>query len=134
MPVESHPDFIPVEFVLNVKGKDPKRIPVEGQDSINVEIPGGSKYTMTLRFKVKNRNLTDLKYKQVVKKGGITIRSREVEIGTYDASETEIYEKTFAEDETPGGWIMSGTYYCTSTYFAGDEQLIVNDWTLQITA
>ncbi|CAK9436751.1 uncharacterized protein LODBEIA_P12730 [Lodderomyces beijingensis] len=134
MAIPTHPDLIPIEFVLHVVGKDPVTIPVRGVDSINIKIPGGAKYFMTIKFQVKNRTLKDIKYKQNVKKGGITIRARELEIGTFEPSETEIYTKDFPEDETPGGWLLRGNYYATSTYYAGDELLMAVDWTLEITA
>ncbi|KAI3404557.1 hypothetical protein KGF56_002656 [Candida oxycetoniae] len=134
MPLQTHPDFVAIDLTLHVDGKEPQHIPIDGAESIYVQIPGGVKYRMTLRFKVKNRELSNLKYKQNVKKAGVTVRSREVDLGTREPSETEIYEQDFPEDETPGGWLMRGKYAATSYYSAGDEMLIVNDWTLEITA
>ncbi|KAI5962300.1 uncharacterized protein KGF55_003376 [Candida pseudojiufengensis] len=133
MPLQTHPDLIIVSFDLYIEGKDePQIIPVDGQDEIHIAVPGGVKYYIKLNFKVKNRKLEDLNYKQIVKKGGVTIRTREVKLGSYEPSE-EIRSVDFPEDETPGGWLMRGTYYATSYYTAGSETLMVSDWTLEIT-
>ena len=109
MPVETHSDFQVIKLVVNVKGKEPFDVPVKGADSITVTIPGGVKYHMT-------------------------IRTRELEIGTYEPSEETVYTKDFPEDETPGSWLARGIYSCNSTYYAGDEELFSNDWNLEIVA
>ena len=89
---------------------------------------------MTMHFQVKNKKYEDLRYIQVAKKAGITIRTRELEIGTYEPSEETVYTKDFPEDETPGSWLARGIYSCNSTYYAGDEELFSNDWNLEIVA
>ncbi|AOW27003.1 hypothetical protein MG5_01354 [Candida albicans P57072] len=134
MPVETHSDFQVIKLVVNVKGKEPFDVPVKGADSITVTIPGGVKYHMTMHFQVKNKKYEDLRYIQVAKKAGITIRTRELEIGTYEPSEETVYTKDFPEDETPGSWLARGIYSCNSTYYAGDEELFSNDWNLEIVA
>ncbi|RLV94823.1 hypothetical protein JA1_001495 [Spathaspora sp. JA1] len=131
MVLQRHPDFEIIKFVLKVEGEEPVDIPVKDVEEIHIQIPGGKKYFMEMHFLVKNRRLDDFKYKQVVKKAGITVRTREVEVGSYDPSE-EIYVKEFPEDESPGGFFMRGHYGANSTYFAGEEQLLSNDWTLEI--
>ncbi|KAI5954279.1 hypothetical protein KGF54_002054 [Candida jiufengensis] len=129
----SHPDFIPIKMETFIEGEsEPRIVQVAGNDKIEFKIPGGVKYYTKFYFQVKNRKLENLLYKQIVKKGGVTIRSREIPLGSYEPSD-EIHTIDFPEDETPGGWLMRATYYATSTYSAGDEILIVNDWTLEIT-
>ncbi|KAG5418244.1 hypothetical protein I9W82_003772 [Candida metapsilosis] len=129
-----HPDVIACQNILKVKGKDPVVFELEGKtDGPDVKIPGGVKYHNTFRFKVKNRKYENLRFKQVVKKGGITIRTTEVDLGTREPSETEIYEVDTPEDETPSGWLTRGTYQATTYYYEGDKELFVAPWTLEIT-
>lgn len=133
MAVETHPDFQIIKFVLNVEGEEPREVPVKGADTIHIQLPGGIKYYMTLHFQVKNRRYENVKYIQVVKKAGITIRTTEVEIGSYDPSE-EICTKDFPESDTPGAWLARGNYSNTSTYYEGDQVLFVTPWTLELVA
>ncbi|KAI5963840.1 hypothetical protein KGF57_001215 [Candida theae] len=129
-----HADFIPVQNILKVKGKEPVVFEIEGKDEgLEVKIPGGVKYHNTFRFKVKNRKLENLRFKQVVKKGGLTIRTTEVDLGTREPSESEIYEVDTPEDETPGGWLTRGVYQASTTYYEGDQELFTARWTLELT-
>lgn len=133
MVTDKHPDLEIIKFVIQVEGKEPATVQVAGADKIVFKIPESSKYNSTVYFKVKNRPLKNLKYKQIVKKAGVTIKTREEEIGQeFEPSEEEIYSKTFPDDETPGGFFVRGSYYCTSQYYAGDEELILADWVLEI--
>lgn len=130
----SHPDFIPCQNILQVKGQEPQVFELEGKvDGLVVKIPGGSKFVTTLKFKVKNRKLEKLRYKQVIKKGGFTIKSKEVDLGTREPSETEVYAVDSPEDETPGTWVARGAYQATTTYYEGDDELFSTQWTLEIT-
>ncbi|ODV77478.1 E set domain-containing protein [Suhomyces tanzawaensis NRRL Y-17324] len=127
-----HPDLEVHKFVIEVEGGATSEVPVLGADKIEFKIPESSKYTVTIFFKVKNNKLTDLKYKQVVKKAGIPIKTRENELGTYEPSD-ELLSVTFPQDESPGGYFIRGTYPAQSTYYANGEELTVVDWTLEIT-
>ncbi|RCK64161.1 Rho GDP-dissociation inhibitor [Candida viswanathii] len=133
MPVESHPDFQIIKFVIHIHDGEDVEVPVKGADLIHFQLPGGIKYHMTLHFQVKNRRYENVKYIQVVKKAGITIRTTEYEIGSYDPSE-EVYTKDFPESDTPGGWLTRGNYQNVSTYYEGDEVLIATPWTLELVA
>ncbi|ABN67679.1 predicted protein [Scheffersomyces stipitis CBS 6054] len=128
----THPDLEVIKFVTNVVGRDPIETPVSGAETIDVKIPESSKFVMTIHFKVKNRALKNFKYKQVVKKAGITIRNQEFLIGDYEPSD-EVYTKDFPEDTTPGGFLMRGVYPSHSLYFDEVEQLLDVKWDLEIT-
>ncbi|EGW32652.1 uncharacterized protein SPAPADRAFT_61717 [Spathaspora passalidarum NRRL Y-27907] len=131
MVLKRHPDFEIIKFVLKVEGQDPVDVPVKDVDSIHIKIPGGKKYIMEMHFVIMNRKLENFRYIQVVKKAGITVRTREVEIGSYEPGD-EVYVKKFPEDDSPGGFFSRGHYGANSTYYAGDEMLVSNDWTLEI--
>lgn len=133
MTLATHPDLEIIQFTVNIEGREPTVVQVAGADSIDFKIPESSKYSMTVHFKVKNRTLNDLKYKQVVKRHGITFKQRELAIGDSFEPSEEIYTKTFEEDSTPGGFLIRGTYPATSTYFAGSEELFTAEWSLEIT-
>lgn len=128
-----HPDLEVLYFTVNVEGRDPVKVDVLGKEDILFQIPESSTYSMTVHFKVKNRALNKLGYKQVVKRHGITIRARDLEIGDFEPSEDTVYEKSFPEDTTPGGFLVRGVYNATSTYYAGEEELMVVPWSLEIT-
>lgn len=134
MPLAKHPDLEILKFVANIEGREPLEVIVKGADKIDIKIPENSKYSMTVFFHVKNRTLKNLKYIQVIKKAGVTVKQRELEIGEeFEPSEEKVYSKTFPEDTTPGGFLFRGLYPATSTYYAGDEELMVVDWQLEIT-
>ena len=133
MAVETHPDFQIIKFVLHVEGQEPKEVQVKDADEIHIQLPGGIKYYMTLHFQVKTQRYENVKYIQVVKKAGITIRKNELEIGSYDPSE-EIYTKDFPESDTPGSWLARGNYQNVSTYYEGDKELFATPWTLELVA
>jgi len=127
----SHPDIEIVQFSISIEGQEPTFVPVLGAEKIEFKSPENSKYVISIHFKAK-KTLKDFKYKQVVKRHGITVKSRELEVGDYEASE-ELYVKEFPEDTTPGGFIVRGVYPATSTYFANDEELMTTEWSLEIT-
>lgn len=133
MPQGSHPDLTIVKFVCSVEGQEDKEIQVEGVDEVKVKIPENSKYTMTIFFKVNNNELKDLKYVQVMKKHGLTVKQRDMFIGESYSPSEEIYSKTFEQDVTPGGFLVRGVYPATSTYSANGETLFTSDWSLEIT-
>lgn len=132
MPSTTHPDLEILRFTVKVEGKEPVTVSAGDNDEVEFKIPESSSYTFTLHFKVKNRALNNLRYKQVVKRHGLTVKSRELDIGDFEPS-TEEYSKEFPPDTTPGGFLVRGAYNATSTYFAGEEELKVVDWTLEIT-
>ena len=125
-----HPDVEIIKFVLQVEGKEPEEIQVEGVDEFKVAIPEGSKYFMTIYFKAL-KDLKDFKYNQVVKKAGIVLKERDIQIGDYTAS-SEVYSKEFEPDVTPSGFFTRGTFPARSTYYANGAELYASDWTLEI--
>lgn len=133
MTIHQHPDFIPHQYIVHIKGQDePLVTNVEGQKEVHSKIPGGVKFHQTVRFKVKNRKMENLRFVQVTKKAGITIKKIEVKLGTREPSETETYEVETPEDETPGGWLTKGKYASATTYYEGDKELYTDDWTLEL--
>lgn len=134
MAIATHPDLEILKFEVNVEGRDPVTVDVKNADSILFKIPENSKYHLTVFFHVKNRTLKNLRYQQNIKKAGITVKQRDLDIGDeYAPSEETVYSKSFPEDVTPGGFLFRGTYPATSTYYAGDEELMVVEWSLEIT-
>ncbi|KAI5957037.1 hypothetical protein CANMA_004450 [Candida margitis] len=132
MSIHQHPDFIPYQYVVYVEGKDPETVQIEGSESVHTKIPGGVKFHQVVRFKVKNRKMENLRFVQITKKAGITFKKTEIKLGTFEPSETEIYEVETPEDETPGSWLTRGTYPCTTTYYEGDKELYTDSWTLEL--
>lgn len=127
----SHPDVEILQFSISIEGGEPEIVPVLGAEKIEFKIPENSKYVISIHFKAK-KTLKNFRYVQVVKRHGITVKNRELEVGDYEASD-EIYVKQFPEDNTPGGFIVRGVYPATSTYYANDEELMTTEWSLEIT-
>lgn len=131
----THPDVTIQQFTVNVVGREPEVVVVSPDKPIHFKIPESSKYTMTIRFSVQNNTLKDFKYHQTIKRAGLTVKLREMEVGPEFAPSTEenpYYEVTFPEDETPGGFLVRAQYPSTSTYYANGEELWTSEWTLEI--
>ncbi|KAK6201469.1 immunoglobulin E-set [Scheffersomyces amazonensis] len=135
MPKGSHPDLEVVKFTVEVgDSEETIDVQVEGVEDVIFNIPESSKFVTTIYFRVKNRELKDVKYKQVIKKAGVPIKTRDLELGPVFQPSDEIYSTAFPEDTTPGGFFFRGTYPATSTYYADGEELFTSDWTLTITS
>lgn len=128
-----HDDLDIVKFIVNFEDGSEKEVPVASVDEVLVLIPEGTTYQMTIVFTVSNRTLKSLKYKQVVRKGGIPLKSKELYLGDEFEPREEPYTKQFEKDTTPSGFLYRGTFPSTSTYFAGEEELFTSDWTLEVT-
>lgn len=128
-----HDDLDIIKFIVNFEDGSLREVPVADVDEVIVSIPEGTTYQMSIVFKVSNRTLKGLKYKQVVKKGGIPLKTRELYIGDEFAPSEEYHTKQFEKDTTPSGFLYRGKFPSTSTYFAGDEELFTSDWTLEVT-
>ncbi|CCE85410.1 Piso0_005006 [Millerozyma farinosa CBS 7064] len=118
-----------VKFGIEINGGEETFVDVLGADKIELKIPESSKYVSILYFRV-NKPIKGFKYKQVVKKHGLTVKSREIDIGDYEPSD-ELYSKAFPEDDTPGGFLVRGVYPATSTYYVNGEE-VSDEWTLEI--
>uniref|UniRef100_A0A0L0NQQ6 Uncharacterized protein n=1 Tax=Candidozyma auris TaxID=498019 RepID=A0A0L0NQQ6_CANAR len=126
-----HNDLDIIKFIVDFEDGSQKEVPVASVDEVVVLIPEGTTYQMTIVFKVENRTLKNLKYKQVVKKGGIPLKNKELYIG--DEYAPGEHSKQFEKDTTPSGFLYRGTFPSTSTYYAGDEELFTSPWTLEVT-
>lgn len=129
----THPDLEIIKFIANIEGEEPREVQVL-DEHLHIKIPEHSKYSMTIYFKVHNRALDNVKYTQIIKKAGIVVKQRDLELGPHFEPSEETYSTTFPEDTTPGGWIMRAKYPAQSIYYAGDEELMTVDWTLEITS
>jgi hypothetical protein len=131
MPLPTCPDFEVIKFEVTVEGGESFDVPVKDADSIHIKVPENSKYVTTIHFKVK-KDLKGFTYKQQVKKAGIVVKTREIELGDYEAND-EVYSKEFPEDTTPGGFLFRGQFPAVSTYCANGEELLVVEWITEVT-
>ncbi|GEQ67260.1 hypothetical protein JCM33374_g924 [Metschnikowia sp. JCM 33374] len=132
MPVD-HPNLEILGFTVNYDDGTTYEVPVKGTESIEIRIPEDTTYQMTIQFKVKQKNLVGLKYKQEVWAYGMVVRCREVDIGDEFLPSDTPYLVTFAKDTTPKGMMLRGDYNCTSTYYAEDGELFQSPWKLSVT-
>lgn len=129
----NHPNLEIVKFTVNYENGTSFDVPVKGVESIVFEIPEDTTYQMTIHFKVKEKTLQNLKYKQEVNAFGMVVRRREVDIGDEFVPSDTPYTVTFDKDTTPKGMMLRGDYSCISTYFAEGEELFKSPWKLTIT-
>ncbi|CAN3355161.1 hypothetical protein DICA3_C20538 [Diutina catenulata] len=132
MPITVSDNLVVTKFSVSVEGAEPFDVEVGGPD-LRVKIPESSKYVTTVHFKVTGASVKAFQYKQVAKKAGIPIKSRDILVGDYEPSDTE-YSFPFPEDTTPGGFLMRGSYPITSTYIIDGEDKTVIEWTTEVVA
>lgn len=130
MAPSTHPDYTIVKFTVKINDDEPIDVLVEGQDTVHMVVPENSKYVTSLHFRA-NVDLKDFKYTQYLKKAGIVVKTKNIDVGTYKASD-EIYVKELPEDTTPGGFLFRGHYPATSVYYADGKELNSVDWNLEI--
>ncbi|KAJ1331820.1 Rho GDP-dissociation inhibitor [Microdochium nivale] len=86
-------------------------------------IKEGSKFTMSVTFKVQHEILSGLHYVQIVKRKGIKISKDSEMLGSY-APNTDTqpeYTKKFAEEEAPSGMLTRGHYNAVSSFVDDDK-------------
>lgn len=95
-------------------------------------IPEYSTYTVTIQYRVKNTPIKKLNYYEVVKKGGIPLKTRKQFVAD-EAQPTEEYQTvTFPPDKIPGGMLLRGTYPATSTFYQDGKEIITCPFSLAI--
>lgn len=86
-------------------------------------IKEGSKFTMSVTFKVQHEILSGLHYVQIVKRAGIKVSKDSEMLGSY-APNTDTqpkYTKKFAEEEAPSGMLTRGHYNAISSFVDDDK-------------
>lgn len=133
--VDKHPDLEIIKFTVSLgEGKEDIVVPVNSMDEIIMAIPEHTEYQTTVHFFVRNNTIKNLHYKQEIKKGGWTVKTRRFEFGDEFEPREEAYSITFEKDITPGGFLFRALYPCVSTYYSGEEVLYEVPWVLEITA
>lgn len=95
-------------------------------------LPEYSVYHLTIRYYVKQRPLRNLTYHQTVKKSGIVVDSRDLNM-VQDARHGEYFEHTFIPGGVPGGAFLRSEYPAKSTIKENGEKIWSYKWTLEIT-
>lgn len=97
-----------------------------------VVVKEGSQYRFKVTFSVQNDIVTGFKYLQVVKRKGIRVEKETQMIGSYGPSK-DTYEKKFALDETPSGFLARAKYDVKSKFSDDDNECYLEfNWTLEI--
>lgn len=134
MPSTRHPDLQIVRFVTLLVDSNEEIVTEVGEGEAPIcKIPENCTYITTIHFIVKNRTLKNLHYRQDVKKAGITVKTRHMELGPEFAPRDEPYAVTVPKDTTPGGFMFRGKFGCNSIYMADKEVLMEIPWQLEIT-
>jgi len=98
-------------------------------------IKEGSKFTMSVSFKVQHEVLSGLQYVQVVKRKGIRVSKDSEMLGSY-APNTEkqpLYTKKFTEEEAPSGMLTRGHYNALSSFVDDDKTTHLSfEWSFDI--
>ncbi|GJJ79153.1 Rho GDP-dissociation inhibitor [Entomortierella parvispora] len=99
---------------------------VEALKQHSFTIKEGVEYRLKVVFKVQHEVVSGLKYRQVVKRMGVTVDKSEEMIGSY-AANPQTYEKKFAVEEAPSGMMARGHYEAKSK-FIDDDGTIHKEW------
>lgn len=100
--------------------------------SLHFVIPEHSTYTVVIQYRVKKTPIKKLNYYEVVKKGGIPLKTRKQYIAD-EAEPTENYQTiTFPPDKVPGGMFLRGTYPATSTFYEDGKEIITCPFSLEL--
>ncbi|KAH7035752.1 immunoglobulin E-set [Microdochium trichocladiopsis] len=116
-------------LTMDSPGRSPVTIDLSQPGSENTlkdkpfTIKEGSKFTMSVTFKVQHEVLSGLQYVQVVKRKGIRVSKDSEMLGSY-APNTEkqpLYTKKFNEEEAPSGMLARGHYNAVSSFVDDDK-------------
>ncbi|KXJ95135.1 immunoglobulin E-set [Microdochium bolleyi] len=98
-------------------------------------IKEGSKFTMSVSFKVQHEILSGLHYVQVVKRKGIKVSKDSEMLGSYapNTDTQPLYTKKFAEEEAPSGMLSRGHYNAISSFVDDDKTTHLKfEWSFDI--
>lgn len=130
-----------LEMRVDIEGQDPIIINLETPEALEklktspIVIREKAKYQRRLKFRVQHEIITGLKYLQSVKRAGVRVDKSQEVCGSYppNTKSKPYYEKTFAEEEAPGGLFARGTYDATSKFVDDDNVThLVFPWQIEI--
>lgn len=117
--VDGHP---PLEF-----SRDMEPMP----QRLHFILPEYLTYTLTVRFKTPNKQLLKLRYKQLVKKAGMTLNLRDEHLCDSTNLE-EMHTVTLPPETLPGGTFLRGVYPATLKFLEDDEPVLRCKWTIEL--
>ena len=102
-------------------------------EKMHMILPEYCTYHLTIYYRVKKRAIKNLHYYHGVKKAGIAIKTRNLDIGDVEPNEGDtLHKAVFEADTLPGGYFIRGTYPA-NTIFLEDKKPIFNfDWNIEI--
>lgn len=102
-------------------------------EKIHVILPEHSTYHLVIHYKVKERPIKQLHYYHAVKKAGIPIKTRSIELGDVDPNTGDTYHiAKFEPDTLPGGMFIRGTYPANSIFLEAGKPIFSFDWSIEI--
>lgn len=125
-----------------IAGREPFTVNVDDPVSLKnfqenpISVPGGVKYHLRVTFRIQHEIVTGLKYVQVAKRGGITLNRISELLGSYPPNTTEkpTYSHDLAENQAPSGFLLRGTYTCTSSFIDDDNKTHYEvPWSINVT-
>lgn len=117
--VDGHP---PLEFLRDMEDM-PQRL--------HFILPEYATYTLTVRFRTPNKQLLKLRYRQLVKKAGVTLNSRDHLL--CDATTAgEMHSVTLPPETLPGGALLRGVYPATLKFCEDDDTVLRCKWTIEL--
>ncbi|XP_060076500.1 probable rho GDP-dissociation inhibitor [Ylistrum balloti] len=122
---------------LHVEGKPEENISMDLKDleslkNTTFEVVEDSKYKIVVLFHVQREIVTGLKYKQVAKRKGLTVETKNIMIGSYGPAENEQCY-TSSVEEAPKGMLARGVYNMKSTFIDDDKhEYLKFEWKLEI--
>lgn len=102
---------------------------------IYFSIPEYSEYTVTFEYRAKHTPIKKLSYYEVVKKGGLPLKTKKPYIADLVevTPEGEYHTVTLPKDKLPGGMFLRGTFPASATFYSDGKEIITNPFSIEIT-
>lgn len=123
---------VEVEGQTLVFDQDMDDAPEDGK--IHFYLPEYASYVLTFKYKCK-RHIKKLSYRQGIKKGGITVKTRHEHMADEAPANDEtlpIHTITLPPDELPGGMLVRGSYLASSCFLEDGKEVLLCPWSLDI--
>jgi Rho GDP-dissociation inhibitor len=125
-PADDPRKVVVLSLAMEIDGRDDVVLDVstpEKLDSLKdnpMTIKEGVEYKLKIKFKIQHEVVSGLKYIHVVKRKGIKVDRDEEMIGSF-GPKLEPYEKKFAAEVAPSGFISRGHYTVKSRFIDDDN-------------
>lgn len=104
-------------------------------EKIHIILPEYCTYHLVIHYRVKEKPVKKLHYYHAVKKAGIPIKTRNLDLGAEvvpNKTPEDYYVAKFEPDTLPGGMFIRGTYPANTIFLEDGKQLFELFWNIEI--